>query len=393
MSEEEPFDVTTEELLDDEGLDSVEPVESASYEVVKEVSEPHLLFAADSFRDFLRVVSTVKTTGANIYDKSILIRPTSDPMNYELCYSGFGVFCQSILRSTSVSPSFLYAGPLVVEVEPLLKVMKHIRGDILFYVNDKGVYASVLGGRVFVPCYVNAILTPFEKSVDGLTVSTPIDFQILNTSLALASIAKANKAVSQRLLFFNEAGAFVVTPSSVARLVHQFPEMVLHPKAAAALKAVVNTGTGEVMFAKSEKYNVFSFGGYRLLCDMVSDAFPRTVLNLFPTEYTGVTLSPPVFCGILSVLDSSTFEGGMLEMEISDFGVKVVSKGKDGASLSTFNIGAPQEGGSKVSLHVKSIVPYLPLLKGAATLKVGGFGDSVALQSGSFGAVLLGKSK
>jgi len=136
----------------------------------------------------------------------------------------------------------------------------------------------------------------------------------------------------------------------------------------------------------------FTDGTHHLVVEKVPDVIPQSSKDMFKDidkHLTQVSLQNLV--GITQVLSASSFEGGILDLNIFGDGVKIFSKAKDGTRLSNFTLGMPDGEFKTITVSVAAVKSTLTLFKGSMNLSVGVKEDVSVMKAGNIIALIAGR--
>lgn len=395
VSNPDSFDITQMDEMFGGGNVVDIPDSAEGTELVKEVTDEHYLFESVEIVNFLKTVAPAASAGSNIYDKSILIKPTEDPKVCEFVFSSFGIVYRRKIESTSPSPDHLCKKPVIVDIKSLAAIIRYSGNHCLLFARDNGLFASIFGGEAFVTAYFGSDLSPFQLDQIGKVQSgTPVDVAAFSSALGIAAACKSTQSAQQKILFFGPDGAFVNPGGVFIRFKATFPKFSLQPRGINVLKSYFSSGAGEVMMETSETTLLFDDGDSFLSIEKVPEELPQPTRDMFGNlKGDGVQVSLKNLVGISQVLSASAFEGGVLHFHIAEAGVELVSTARDGADLSRFPLGAPSGPTSDVSISVASIRDTLTLFKGSMNVSLSCVGEMLNVSSGNMTALIAGRER
>lgn len=368
-------------------------------EAVKAVEEPHIMFPVDELKRILSTVYPAKSAGSNIYDKSILLEPldtedSSKNLEYRITFSSFGIRYSTIIESNTPSPQNLARVPVIIDLDSLVVACKYSATQVLLYVRDNGIFASLFGGQAFTTSYLNAELAPYKSEVDMPNLGTPMDSVSFSGALQISSACRSQQSAQQKILYFTPDGSFVNSGGVFVRFATPFPDYAIQPRGVAVLQAYFKHAAKDITFGMDDRNLHFSDGVSDLMVEKVPDRLPDAVRDQFTTLPPSLTqISLQHLNGIVMVLSASSFEGGIADFRVSNEGVKIISKNKAGEDLSTFELGMPNDDFSTVTVSCASLKNTLPLFKGSMNLAVGVKEGTLALTAGNTTALIAGREK
>lgn len=398
IDDQAPFDVDSAVEFFADGPEQEDLEEVKDSEVLKEVLEPHLMFDVQDLKKILQILNSAKSPGTNIYDKSLWISPKGQG-TYQVYFTSFGVKFSCRLVSTSPSPENLYDRDVLVEIDSLSSVIRYSGDNLLLYVKQRGLFAVLFGGEVFVPSYYNTVLIPYDPLLallDGTEQRRKVgaaDTTVVRGAVALSAISRSSQSVTQKILFFDRDGVFVNAGGSSVKFSANVGEFALQPKGVSCLAALARfEEIDELGIYDIDGHIELSWGHTRLFVEKTGEQLPDVVKQAFSgMNEASCTVSYNTLVGISQVLSTSSFEGGVIDMEVSGTGVYIRSKARDGSELSHFKVGLPGDDGRSVTITVSTLRLFLPLFKGVGNLTVGVRRSTVVLAAGSVIALIAGR--
>ena len=366
-------------------------------EAVKEITEPHIMFHKEEIQSLLRIVTPAKSSGTNIYDKSVLIRPSKKPGEYDFIFTCFGVRYITTLVSSSPSPKHLSPVSAIVDIDSLNMASRFCSEHLIMYVRDKGLFSSLFGGEAYTISHLNADTSPYDSGLEkqkNVVIEQPIDCSSFSGALSIASVGRSQQSAQQKILYFDSEGAFINAGGIFIRYKTTFPEYAVQPRGVAVLLNFFKASNKDIKFGMDDHNLYFEESGSILTVEKIQDKMPSSSKDMFkqePIQRTSVSLQH--LAGIAQILSSSSFEGGIVDFSVDKGGVRIISKGKDGAELSKFTLGAPEGSGRVVSVSVDSLKSTLSLFKGSMNLTVGVTENILNLQAGNITSLVAGKER
>lgn len=364
----------------------------------EEEDQPHIMFNTVRLRAVLSIISAAQMPGVVIYDRSVWLRPMPDH-SYILYFSTFGAEVAARLPIESHSDQVVFQD-MLLNIDVLFHVAKFSGENVVLYVRSDGVFASVLGGEVFIPYVFQADLTlyhplqkRFEEDLDTAEcLRLPVEE--FSTILQFGNITRNYPSMQHKILYFSNTGAYAYVGSSALHYAAELVDFGLSPAAVSVARAYAATCGDEGLIYTTGEYILLCGDDMRVYLEQVVELLPKQVAQSFDLRrIVSCRLRYAHVAEILKVLiGAGSAAGGVVEIRISSTGIILSSRDRSGRQLSRFILGEPGEEAHKITVSPAPLAQFIGIFRAEEKIEIAAQKDTLILSAGKITALIAGRS-